>query len=190
MGRTDGCDIQACAGPHDLRLVLRLKRDRVEQVRGAAGCTILPFRVPLCDLAGLDEGVGDVHNEFSTAYRVAALRNGVGAADNVELRSGAVKRPARHDKVCEALGMIVVHVGEENGIELLREDAKLRQPHGGSASCVELQVKDVAIIVAAAVTDQRAGAGQTWKHRRAALCACERDRERHDEQKNLTWLNA
>ena len=71
-----------------------------------------------------------------------------------------MKRPACQDQVREALGMIVVHVREEDRIDLLWVNAELRQPHRGSASGVELQVKGVAVIVAA-VTDQSAGAGQT-----------------------------
>jgi len=65
------------------------------------------------------------------------------------------------DEVGKTLGMIVVHVGEEDRVQLLGPDSELRQPHGGAAARVELQFHGAAVIAILSVADKRPGLCQS-----------------------------
>jgi hypothetical protein len=66
-----------------------------------------------------------------------------------------VKRPSALDEVGKTLGMVIVHVGEEDRVQLLGPDAELREPHGGAAARVELQFHGAAVIGILPVADKR-----------------------------------
>jgi hypothetical protein len=74
----------------------------------------------------LDEGICDVCREFATAYCDARRRDGIGAANRVNFGTRSIERPMKLNQIGEALGVIVVHMGEEYCVQLLRPDPKLR----------------------------------------------------------------
>jgi hypothetical protein len=74
----------------------------------------------------LDECIGDMLDKLPAAHSEALRRNAIGAAYGIELWSGAIERPTQLYEVRKAFGVIVVHVREENRIELLRPDPELR----------------------------------------------------------------
>jgi hypothetical protein len=80
----------------------------------------------LAYLAGLDECISNVCDKLPAANGEALRRNDIGAADRVDLRPGAMERPTQLDKVRKALRVIVMHVGEEDRVELLRPHPELR----------------------------------------------------------------
>ena len=84
MRRSNGADPHIAHGPNDLRLVLRLKGDRVDQFGGAACSAFLDLRVTLANFARLDECIGDVCSEFRAAYGEPCLRNGICATDGID----------------------------------------------------------------------------------------------------------
>ena len=124
---TDGADPHIAHGPDDLRLVLRLEGDRVDQFGGTACSALLDLRVTLANFARLDECIGDVCGELRAAYGDAYLRNGICAADGVDFWTCAAESPTELDEVRKTFGMIVVHMREKYRIELLWPYAKLRQ---------------------------------------------------------------
>ena len=75
-----------------------------------------------------------------------------------------------HD-VGKAIGVIRMHMREENRIELTGRHTDLRQPHVGTASCVELQFYGTATIAVVAVAHQRSSASEPIEDFRAALRA-------------------
>jgi len=114
----------------------------------------------LRDFAGLDESVGDVANKLAATDRETLEGDDIGAANRVDLWSNAVKCPSALDEIGKTLGMVVVHVREEDRVQLLGPDSELRQPHGGAAARVELQFHSAAVIGILPVTDKRPGGCQ------------------------------
>jgi hypothetical protein len=90
-----------------------------------------------------------------------ATRGGIGAADGVDLRAGAMKGSTALHEVGKTIRVIIVHVREEHCVQLLGPDSELRQTHGGAATRVELQLHRGAVVGIVAVTDQRSGRGQS-----------------------------
>jgi hypothetical protein len=81
------------------------------------------------------------------------------------------------NNVGKTFGVVAVHVGEENGVQLSWRNVQLREPHVGSAPGVKLQLHSAAIVAVVAKADQRAGAGLTLENGGAALRAGQRDHE-------------
>ena len=118
--RSDGADPHIAGEPDLLWLVLRVEGDRIDQIGWAACSALRDLGVALGNLAGLDECIGDVCDKLPAAHSEALRRNDIGAADGVDLWPGAIERPTQLDEVRKALRVIVMHVSEENRIELLR----------------------------------------------------------------------
>src|SRR5262245_34879174 len=95
--------------------------------RGAnvIGCSRSAGPPALGNFAGLKERVRDMLGEFAAAKGNPEAGRNIGAADGVELGSFSIEHPALHDQVRKAFGVIVVHMREEDCIELHRIDAKL-----------------------------------------------------------------
>src|SRR5216683_241207 len=123
--RPNGADLHIAGGPDKLWLVLGLKGDRIDQFCRAARRALLDLRVALGNLASVDECISDVHRELSAAYGETQRRNHVRTADGVDLWPGAIESPTQLHKVRKPLGVIIVHVREEDRIELRREHAEL-----------------------------------------------------------------
>jgi hypothetical protein len=68
-----------------LWLVLRIKGDRVDQFRRAAGRALLDLGMALRDFAGLHESVGDVGDKLAATDREALGGDDIGAADHIDL---------------------------------------------------------------------------------------------------------
>src|SRR5262249_33193856 len=79
----------------------------------------------LGDFARLNEGIGDVGRKFAAAYRGPRGRKAIGATNNVDFPTRAIERPTELNQIGETLGVIVVHVGEEYRVQLLRAEPKL-----------------------------------------------------------------
>jgi len=105
--------------PHNLRLVFCLKCDRVDQVRRAACGAFFDLGMALGDFAGLNERIRDVRGEFLTADGETQSRNGVRSANRVDLGAGAEKHPAQRYEIGKPFGVVIVHVREEDRIQLL-----------------------------------------------------------------------
>src|SRR6266851_7720096 len=97
--RANGTHLQIAGGPDDLRLFFRLEGDRIDQFGLAACRAFLELGMTLGNFARLDECIGDMGGELSAAYCDAQRRNGIGAADDVDLRTCAIERPTELDQV-------------------------------------------------------------------------------------------
>ena len=88
-------------------LVRRREGDDMDNI-GWTTCRAIRavFGVALGNLAGVDEGVGDMEEKLPTAHGEAPRRNDIGTADGVELRPGAVEKPTQRDEIRKALGVI------------------------------------------------------------------------------------
>ena len=131
----------------------------------------LVLGVALRDLAGRKEGVTDPRNVVRAAHRVSERRLRIGAAHDVELRPRRIVVPAQQQDVRQPLGMVRVHMREEDRVELSGGDAELGQPLIGPASGVELQPNSIAIVGIIAVANQCARPRLTVGDRRPALHA-------------------
>src|SRR5437667_6112670 len=65
MGRPNRADFHITGRPDDLRLLLRLERDRIDQIGWPARKTGVVLRAPLGYLAGLKEWIANMHAVFA-----------------------------------------------------------------------------------------------------------------------------
>jgi len=104
------------------------------------------------------------------------LTGSVGA--DVQLRAHVV--PAQLHDIDKVLDLVGMHVGEEDGAELLGLYVDLREPQAGATSHIELQPHGVAIVAVVAAPHQCSRAGKTVEEagppRRAGY--------RHDEARS------
>ena len=77
-------------------------------------------------LAGLDECIGDMQCELLAAHGEPKGRYDIGAANHVEFRPRSVEVPTQLKNVGESLGVIRMHMREEDRIELPLWNADLR----------------------------------------------------------------
>ena len=75
-----------------------------------------------------------------------------------------------HD-IGEALGMIRVHMSEENSVELHRGHVELREPHVGPTPGIDQQFHGAALVAVVSEADQGACARLPVEDCRAALRA-------------------
>jgi hypothetical protein len=125
--------------PDDLRLLRCLEGDQVGQFsRSASKADVAAaFNPSLGDFAGLQERIANMRDEFLTADGKAELRRNIAATQNVELWPPRIPGPAVEHDIGEALGVIRVHMGEENSVELHRGYVELREPHIGPAPGID-----------------------------------------------------
>src|SRR3954452_21277422 len=101
VGGADRADLDVTQRPDRLRLVLGREGDDVRQFHRPAGQTnrAAAFRAPLGDLAGLQEDIADMRDEFLAAHGKAECRHRIGAADDVELWSLRIPDPTMLNNV-------------------------------------------------------------------------------------------
>jgi hypothetical protein len=138
-----------------LWLVLGIKGYHIDHFGWAACRPFLDLRMPLGNLSGLNERIGHVRYEVLAADGESLRRNDIRTTDRIDLRTFTMKGPTAQGEIDEALGVIGVHVSEEDGIKLLGPNPELRQPHRCATACVELQFHGAAVVGIISVSDQR-----------------------------------
>jgi hypothetical protein len=108
-----------------LRLVLGLKGFYVRKHGRTFFRPAIVLGHALRDLARMDQGVGDMRDELLAAYCVVKRCGDVVAAHHVDPRIGWIDVPAMLNEVDEAIAVIVVHVGKEDGVNLRRKNVEL-----------------------------------------------------------------
>ena len=139
VGGTHRADLHVAEQPDGLRFVLRLEGAYVRERSGAACKPPLVLGHALRDFTGLDRGIGDVSDELLATHRDAELRRCVIAAHHVDLRAGREDHPAMLDEIDEAFAVIVVHVGEEDSVDLQRQNVGLRETQKRATPRIELE---------------------------------------------------
>ena len=82
--------------------------------------------MPLSDFSRLDERIGHVCDKVFAANGETLRGDDIRTADRTDPRARPVKSPAAPHKINEAVGVIRVHVSEENRVQLLWPDSELR----------------------------------------------------------------
>ena len=177
VGGSDRADLHIAKRPDNLRLLRCLECDQVGQFsRSASEADVAAaFNPPLGNFAGLQERIANMRDEFLTADGKAELRRHVAAAHDVEHWPPRIPGPAVEHDIGEALGVIRVHMGEENSVELDRGYVELREPHIGPAPGIDQQLHGAALVAVVSEADQGACARLPVEDCRAALRAGQRD---------------
>ena len=131
MGGADRAHLDVARRPDRLRLVPRIEGHDICHGGGSAFQASRILGASLRDLAGRNEGLADMRDEFPAADGEAERRGGVAAAHHVELRRGGGELPAMLEQVDQSFAVVRMHVGDEHRIELAGLDADLREPERG-----------------------------------------------------------
>jgi len=119
---------------------------------------------------------------FSTCADVDVGRGGAGrslpaSADHFELWPRGVPVPARLHEIGKAVGVVGMHVREEDRVKLSDIKVHLRQPQRRAASGIELQFHRAAVAAVVAIAHKSAGAGDAVEQHRAAHGASQGDKQ-------------
>src|SRR5262249_39224320 len=122
----NGADPHIAQGPDQLWFVPGIEGDRIDQFGRTACRAFFDLRMSLCDFSGLDERIGHMCDEVPAANGDPLRRNDIRAADRIDLRTCTMKSPPAQREINKAFSVIIVHMREENSVQLFSPYPELR----------------------------------------------------------------